>query len=344
MGSPRVDEILEALGWLALTPGERRKNPPPDLTPLSEAETAAVREALEAAEMGIPVGEIFEFERMVEELLQSPADRKRGRIAPEENLPPILEILRRDVYALCGFRVCSMFLRWLRYRAGDRDARKALRLLRRPRQEFQLPDKWDSLWDASDRVEGFIESGMTRSAAVRAVAAGVAGPRPRGFWKAHDRPESFPPCSPSTVGRILSLLRDRDLLLRTPPQRAPHKRPGRNKRETPGNPVYSGPKPAQKAGFSTLPPRPSTDAERGRDDELPHDNRSRRPAQGAAANPPRVEAQRQGAAVLKAVRKPGSVRGRGAVAVPRGADVRSHGRRDDPPRTRPGRVKRRPPP
>ena len=86
----------------------------------------------------------------------------------------------------------------------------------------------------------------------------------------------------------------------------------------------------------------STRAKGGRHDELPHDNRSRRPAQGAAPNPPGVEAQREGAAILQALRKPRSVRGRGADPVPRGSDVRSHGRGDGSARKRPGRVKEPP--
>ena len=339
MGSPRVEEILEALQWLALTLGEQRKTPPPVLTPLSEAETGAVRAALEAAEMGTDVASLFELERIVEELLQSPADRKRGRIAPEANLPPILEILRRDPYALFGFRVRLKFLRWLRYEAGDRDARKALRLLMRPRSENPDPRRELAATRASMRVEGFTEAGMTKREAVRAVAEGRPGPVPARLQRDHGYPATFPPLKPTSIGLILSLLRERDREFRVPPQRAPHKRPGRNKRETPGNPVYSGPKAAQKAGLSTLPLGETTAAERGRHDELPHDNRSRRPAQGAAPNPPGVEAQRKGAAILKAVRKPRSVRGGGAVAVPRGTDVRSHGRGDGSARKRPGRVK-----
>ena len=94
MGSPRTVEILEALEWLSRTPGERKRTPPPDLTPLSEAETGAVREALEAAEMGIDVERILHGERGAERQLQRPIDRRTGRIAPLKTLPPFLEILR----------------------------------------------------------------------------------------------------------------------------------------------------------------------------------------------------------------------------------------------------------
>jgi hypothetical protein len=361
MGSPRVEEILEALGWLALTPGERRKAKPPDLTPLSDAETAAVREALEAAELGIDVPTILVLERHVEKMLQTPEDRRRGRIAPPEHLPPLLEILRRDPFALHGARFRAEFFVWLWTKATDREARNVLRILR-SRDPIRDADSERTKLAVGvyTRVKILRDSGLSRSEAIRKLAAtesitpcgardctGLAAERPdpemsalearnRAFSEAAIELSAAARLSPS---EIESLLRTAETFLRVPPQRAPHKRPGRNKRGTPGNPAYSGPKATQKAGLSTLSPRRSTDAEGKRDDELPHDNRSRRPAQGAAPNPPGVEAQREGAAILEAVRKPRSVRGRGAVAVPRGTDVRSHGRGDDSARKRPGRVK-----
>jgi len=366
MESPRTVEILEALRWLSLTPGEQRKTPPPELTPLSEAETGAVRKALEAAEMGLDVASILTMEASAEERLQTPEDRKRGKL--RRPLPHVLEILKRNALALFSFRVRMAFLQWLS-RCPERDARKALRLLRGPNVD---PEREALAGHLFDRIAGFIEVGMTKGAAVRAVAEGKPAPVPKwlredhaamvrerdektgemGPWRSlrdvdpfappATSPDLFPASAPLSIGRVLSLLRSAERAIGVPPRRAPHKRPGRNKRETPGNPVYSGPKTAQEAGLSTLPSRRSTGAEGKRNDELPNDNRSRRPAQGAATNAQGLETQRKGAAILEAVRKPRAVRGRGAVAVSRGSDVRSHGRGDDSARKRPGRVKEPP--
>lgn len=341
MGSPRTEEILEALRWLSLTPGARTKTPPPGITPLSEAETAAVREALEAAEMGIDVERVLAMEAIAERLYQSPRDRKLGRIAAAADLPHVLEAVRMNPWAINSHRIRRRFMKWLWDEASDHDAGKAFRYLREPRRFRPLPPEKRRLCSLVGwSVDGLMEQGMSAVAAVLVVSRGDGPPAPT---RLHDRlgcapPPAMPLREAQALFRLWKIRRPK------PPERAPHKRPGRNKRGIPGNPVYSGPKTAQEAGFSTLPPRPSTDEERGRDDQLPHDNRSRRPAQGAAANPPRVAAQRKGAAVLKAVREPGSVRGGGDRAIPRGKDVRSHGRRDDPPPQRPGRVKRRPPP
>ncbi len=150
----------------------------------------------------------------------------------------------------------------------------------------------------------------------------------------------------NTVSQVVMMLLDEDekadfaaLLFKqretwgTPPP-VPHKPAG----TAPGVPH----KPLPLAQRTRKTSSGSTPNERGRHDELPNDNRSRRPAQGAAPNPQGLEAQREGAAILKAVRKPRAVRGRGAEPVPRGSDVRSHGRGDDSARKRPGRVKEPP--
>ncbi len=335
MESPRTVEILEALRWLSLTPGERRKTPPPELTPLSKEETRTVRDAIEAAEMGIDVVRVLGMELCAERLYQSPADRKHGRIAPEADLPPVLEALRVNPWCINSHRLRRRFMRWLWDEASDRDARKALRHLKTPQIGRPVP-RLSTLVRWS--VDVLTDRGMSRAAAARAVAKGEGAPAP--VWL-HERLGRNPP-PPMPLPDVLALLRLADVRRPRPPQRAPHKRPGRNKRETPGNPVYSDPKTAQEAGLSTLPSRRSTGAEGKRNDELPNDNRSRRPAQGAATNAQGLEAQRKGAAILEAVRKPRAVRGRGAVAVPRGSDVRSHGRGDDSARKRPGRVKEPP--
>lgn len=347
MGSPRVEEIIAALGWLALTPGEQRKAKPPELTPLTLKERFAIGEAIAAVEMGIDAGMLLDEQIQVEMSLQRPRDRQRGEIVPHAELPPVLEILRRHDHALVNCRVAHEFLFWLRTEASNREASAAMRLLKGRDAD---PTRFDEAVAAFAAVDAFMHAGMTKGEAVRAVAAGKVAPaRPcdsDGLCEIRALPiegrfgfGAVPVLGPMTVGKVLYLLRKAGRSWGVPPQRVPHKRPGRNKRETPGNPVYSGPKSAQKAGLSTLPPRRSTDAEGKRDDDLPHDNRSRRPAQGAAPNPPGVEAQREGAAILQAVRKPRAVRGRGAEPLPRGSDVRSHGRGDGSARKRPGRVK-----
>lgn len=340
MGSPRTVEILEALKWLSLTPGERRKTRPPDLTPLSEVETEAFREALEAVEMGIDVPFSLGMDALAEDTIRSDDDRKRGRLADIDGTP-VLDLLRsaRGI-PLHSFRIRDRFLDWLAT-CDSRDARNALALLKRDAGPFSNREHLGIA--VLERVDYLRAAGFLESEAVQRVAEQGA-PWPAELVGVESTVEALGSRAlpPMSIGLVRSLLRDGKRAYLIPRKLARHKRPSASKRAATSSAVYSDPKPAETSPLSTLPSRQSTGAGRERYDDLPNDNRSGRPTQAEAANPPGVEAQRQGAAILQAVRKPRALRGRGADAVPRGSDVRSHGRGDDSTRKRPGSVKEPP--
>lgn len=348
MGSPRTDEILEALRWLALTPGGQRKARLPELTPLSETEAKAIRETLEAVEMGIDVSLILELDRLVEEWLQSPGDRKKGTIAPQSDLPPLFELLRRDKYALMNHRVRVEFLRWLFNDSTETEAHKAVRIIRKHGGRFYVPKagrRREAARRIRMRIEGFVEAGMTKGKALRAVTGGEVGPVPRRLQLDYGYPETFPPLPPISVGKALSLLRELDREERVPPRQKHHKRPGRNKRETPGNPVYSGPKSVRTSRLSTISACASTEATGGRrDDRHPDDDRRPRPDDRRARPDVEAPADARGRAPVRADRRPRVLPARGRGGMAPGPHVPDDDRGDDPPRKRPGRVKRRPPP
>ena len=208
MGSPRTVEILEALRWLSLTPGERRKAKPPDLTPLSDAETDAVREALEAAEMGIEVWRSLGIEAVVEDAMRSNADREAGRLADLERLSP-LELLRLSPAPLDSSRIRDRVLDWLRT-CSSAEAKRALAVLR-------ADHSWNRIYMKAatailERFDFLRSNGYSEAGAVQRIATQGA-PAPEWLTGIDQTLESdmsplgVPSVPPMPESRVRSLLR-----------------------------------------------------------------------------------------------------------------------------------------
>ncbi len=70
--SPRADELVKALEWLALTPSVRRHEPDPCFTPLSADERRAILAAVNAHESGVAVSEVLGLEEKADALMPRP--------------------------------------------------------------------------------------------------------------------------------------------------------------------------------------------------------------------------------------------------------------------------------
>lgn len=102
---------------------------------------------------------------------------------------------------------------------------------------------------------------------------------------------------------------------------------------------------APPAARLTLKPRPSTKAAGGRrDDRHPDDDRRPRPDDRRERPDVEAPADARGRAPVRADRRPRVLPARGRGGVAPGPHIPDDDRGDDPPRKRPGRVKRRPPP
>lgn len=166
----RAEAILSGLTWLS-TPEAKRTVRTPELTSLSDVETEAIHAAIVAVEAGVPVAAIVAAELEVEEVFQAPRDRKAGRVTSSENLPKLLEILKREPYAFFSYRIRRAFMEWLPF-ASTRGRNIALARLDTSKSVAER--KADALAArVFIAVATFRELGLTRDDAMEAVARGL---------------------------------------------------------------------------------------------------------------------------------------------------------------------------
>lgn len=163
----RAKAILSTLKWLS-TPEAKRTIRAPELTSLTDVEAGAIRAALVAVEAGIPVAAIVSAELEVEETFQTLADRRAGRVASRRQLGSMLDILKREPYALFSFRFRMEFYNWLQ-QATPKERGRALLLLDSSREDSRLDYLATSVWFA---VQAFLALGKSHREAEEAVARG----------------------------------------------------------------------------------------------------------------------------------------------------------------------------
>lgn len=170
----RAKAILDGLAWLS-APDAKRPARVPKLTPLAKSEAEAIHAAIVAVEAGVPVATIVSAELEVEEMFQAPEDRRAGRVVPWEKLPSILDILKREPFALFSYRIRRAFMDWLpKWLPTAKPGDKATLLDALDTSKPVDARKEDALAArVFYAVATFRELGLTRADAMKAVARGL---------------------------------------------------------------------------------------------------------------------------------------------------------------------------
>ena len=177
--SPRAEEIVDALDWLALTSRERKEKPVPNLTPLSANERRAVLAVLHAHESAVAVSEVLACEVKADALMPRPlmdirriewVGEGRDRSATNDSVARYFAGLIKDRHALDSHRFRKNLVMVLQF-LPEKDAMKILRgLWRSWRFTGEKHKRTLDVLGVLGRVRRNTKDGKTKREAVAAEA------------------------------------------------------------------------------------------------------------------------------------------------------------------------------